>query len=210
MNEKEKVFRSVQEIKLAKGFTIGDYRRLESNLESEQNRRKIAEFIEKRFRERFITPLRSIPKGDRNGFSIVALSCLMIESLGCYRLGWEGTDCKSEPVVKGPRRNDKSRRAFNEILEKGFEGIDYEEFYHKIRCGILHQGETYGGWIIRRRGSLLIDSENRILNANLLLDAVERALVDYTSKLKELNQDDLLWMNLRKKMEYTINHCEKE
>jgi len=210
MNAKERAYHSIQGIELAKGFTIGDYRRLELDLGSEENRRKVAEFIEKRFRERYISPLRSIPKENRNGFSIVALSCLMIESLGCYQLGWEGTHHKSEPR-RDPRNNDKSERAFEEILKKeSFEGIDYKEFYHNIRCGILHQGETYGGWRITRRGNLLIDSENRILNANLLLGAVEKALVDYTSRLKELDQDDLLWMNLRKKMEFIINHCEKE
>jgi hypothetical protein len=60
-------------------------------MESAQDRDGIAKFIHDRFMERYITPLKAVPRGEENGFLMMASTCLLIEGLTAYRHGWEAS-----------------------------------------------------------------------------------------------------------------------
>lgn len=47
-------------------------------------------------------------------------------------------------------------------------GKNSDWFFTDIRCGILHQAETRGGWKIQRKGTLL-DDHNKTMNATVFL-----------------------------------------
>ena len=126
-----------KKIKLASKFTIEDYEQLENDV----NKEGIANFVFNRLSERYLIPLEKVPLKFKNGFSIMANACLLIETYESFIQGWQDT--------KAPRL------PFNSFFkrEEGFKDFKYEarNFYKDVRCGILHQGETKGGWKITRK-----------------------------------------------------------
>jgi hypothetical protein len=119
---------------LAKGFTVRDYRQAVKD----QNATAIADGIRQRFHERYLTPITGTTK---HGFTMMAGACLTIEALESFRQGWSRTD-------KNGRSPETFRLFFDSFDSfKPFRGLD---FYKHVRCGILHQAETTGGWKISR------------------------------------------------------------
>lgn len=181
---------SPDEIELAKGITIQRYRELVAGLKKDE----IANFIMQRFLERYIAPLETEKK---NGFCIMAVCCLMIETLESFYKGW-------------PNTNGKSKSAFRFFFDRNtqlsvFRG-HAQQFYTHVRCGILHQGETTGGWLIWRKGPLF-DPDKKAINATKFLNALKSSLVNYCNDLKRREWDDVLWKNLRKKMDAILKNC---
>jgi len=120
---------------LATGFTVSDYLKARNK----EGRGRIAEGIRLRFSERHIDPITG-PK--KNGFTTMTISCLMIEAVAGFQYGWLHTDGKSQRAF---------RRFFRDTVRfKDFAG-DKIGFYVNIRCGILHQAESTGGWRILRK-----------------------------------------------------------
>jgi hypothetical protein len=169
-----------------------------SNLIINSDKIKIADFVYDRFYERYILPIESLDRNDKNGFSIMAVSCLMIESLVSFKKGWEDTKNKSE-------------KAFQEFLTKEPEFTDFKglskEFYINVRCGILHQSETTSGWKIKRKG-ILYDESTKTINATLFLNRLKKSLENYRQSLKTSEWDSSEWENLRNKIRMIIKNCE--
>src|SRR5271167_2827672 len=89
-------------------------------------------FVRDRLRERYIDPVAKLRPKDKNGFMIIALSCLLIETIESFYQGWTST-------------KDKSKQAFMKFFEcqPRFRSVQAagkaEEFYLDVRCGVLHQ-----------------------------------------------------------------------
>ena len=81
--------REIGKVKLSERVTVAEYLKLEKN----KDQKGIAKFIQDRFTERYIEPLRGC---NTHGFSIMAVSCLMIEALESFRQGWPDTDGKGK------------------------------------------------------------------------------------------------------------------
>ncbi len=158
---------------LASGFTVADYRRA---VEA-RDRTEIADFIHRRFTERYIDPVRN--RNSTNGFTIMAVSCLMIETLESFEKGWLNTRGKGDSPFS---LFFGSHPQFAEF--KPLSG----EFYSSVRYGILHQAETRQGWRIVRQGPLL---KGRTINAEMFLDSLRSALDAYRDQLKELGPGPL-------------------
>ena len=168
---------------LASDVTVSRYRKWEEDKE----KKKIAGFVKKRFCERYIEPFRSNEK--KHGFVMMASACLMIESLESFRNGWG--------------KSPNSSLAFCQFFDRS-EGLvafrgKVADFYKHVRCGIMHQGETTGGWRILRKGTLF-KREILTINATKFLDEVEKSLRVYSDRLASENWDHELWKNFRKKM----------
>lgn len=178
-------------------YTIADY-----NKDCrEENTERLARFIYGRFYERYIEPFEAMPRDKKNGFSIMAIACLMIETLENF---WRGK--KETPAGKGNKYFEsfffRCSQAKNDLAI--FHGLD---FYHQIRCGILHQAETKGGWIIRREGPLL-NKEKKIINATKFLGHLKKYLMWYYEELKKKDfKNDKLWKNFRFKMKAIKENC---
>jgi gamma-glutamylcyclotransferase (GGCT)/AIG2-like uncharacterized protein YtfP len=188
----------MKETLLSSSVTIAKYRQFEANKEQE----RIADFVLERFTERYITSLRG-DHSRKHGFCIMAISCLMIESLESFWRGWPDTSTRG-------RSRDAFCSFFQRCLKQNSElGAFFEHadnFYHGVRCGILHQGETANAWRIRRTGSIL-NSETKTINATKFHYELEKCLQRYCGLLKNLNWDDEVWQNLRKKIKAIIEHC---
>jgi hypothetical protein len=186
--------KSIDDIRLSSSVTVGQYRAWEAQKKSEE----IADFVYQRFDERFLSPFDHLPASLRSGFAQMAICCLMIETLESFYNGWKGTNgIKGEIVFNG----FFARVAhFQEFQGKG--GI----FYTHIRCGILHQAETTGGWLIRRYGSL-VDHTNRVINADKFMKFLRQNLHDYRQELITAKWNDKIWRKCRRKMNAIIEHC---
>lgn len=184
-------------------YTIADYEKDKK----EGNRKRMAEFIYERFNERYIEPFDAIIyKKKKNGFSLMAISCLMIEALETF---WQGLkDSREKENGKNIKGGDFFEAFFshcNELREFGGFG---NKFYKYIRCGILHQAETTGGWKISRKKEVpLLDKATRTINANEFFNQLKKYLKSYRTKLEtqELNSD--IWVKFNKKMEAIISNC---
>jgi hypothetical protein len=66
----------------------------------------------------------------------------------------------------------------------------------------MHQGETTGGWRIRRDTSQLFDAENLVIDATRFLSALEESLRDYCDLLKESPWESEVWGRLQMKMRF--------
>lgn len=186
-------------IKLSTNVTLKKY--LELLNEQEKSKVKIAEFVHERLTERYITPMLHVPKDYKNGFSIMANCCLLIETYQCFQLGLKDT------VARG-KGKEVFRDFFNdEPLFTAFTDMG-ESFYDSVRCGILHQGETKNGWTITRNSSAsLFDKSQLRINANRFIIKLKDTLDNYKVKLIVEDWSTPIWINCRQKIEHIKNNC---
>lgn len=183
-----------EETKLTRsGITIDDYLVMVDNSEKDS----IAELIESRLIERYIDPFE-IKSASKSGFSMMAIACLLIETIDCFKEGVDDT--------RGETKRSFIRFFENEPLFKDFKTRDID-FYHNVRCGLLHQGETKKGWRINRKNDTqLLDGKN--INANLFILNLKSVIRSYTAELKASDfNESRIWTNALRKMEYILNNC---
>ena len=172
---------SYQLTKLSKSCTVARY----LSLQDAKDREAIADFVVERFEERYLVPVGADSK-TKNGFTIMAVSCLMIESLESFRRGWKNTRSKSELAFFS------HWDAFTEFRPVS------GEFYKHVRCGILHQAETTGGWRIIREGPIRVGTT---VNATRFATSLRHVLRNYASSLRAQDWDSETWRAFRKKMD---------
>jgi len=157
-------------------------------MEKAKNAKGISAFIRQRFSERYVNPFDG--NKNKNGFIMMASACLMIEALESFWQGWKKSPNSALAFCQFFHRNSRfaSLRGYS------------QEFYTHIRCGIMHQGESTGGWHIRRDLSILFDSATKTIDATRFLKEMEGSLSDYCAALEAAAWDSGQWKNLRKKM----------
>lgn len=180
---------------LSSRVSVADYKKMEEG----RDQSAITKFIKERISERYINPMRVDPK-KKNGFTIMAISCLLIETLESFFQGWSDT-------------NNKSQSAFCNFFDRnnGFSSFrgEGQSFHKHVRCGILHQGETTGGWHIRRDGPLF-QKKTKTINAKLFHDEIGNVLESYCNELQGSDWSAPIWKSLRKKMHSVCKNCESE
>lgn len=160
------------------------------------DRDKIAEFLRLRFLERYFDTVN----GSANGFLLMAVCCLVVEALESFRQGWATSDRHGE-------------RAFSSFFERypevrSLHGVA-PQFYKHIRCGILHQAETSGGWTLTRKApESLVNVAGKRVNAVKLHSALRTCLDKYITELKHAPITDEIWVNCLTKLYATIRNCE--
>lgn len=178
---------------LSSRVSVADYKKMEES----RDRKAVAEFMRDRMSERYIEPMH-VDLEKKNGFTIMAVSCLLIETLESFIQGW-------------PDTKNKSQLAFCKFFDRngGFYpfGGESQNFYKHVRCGILHQGETTGGWHIRRSGALF-DKRTRTINAKLFHDEVAKVLKCYCTELQNSDWSAPIWQSFRNKMRSVCKNCE--
>lgn len=157
----------------------------------------ISTFIYQRFYQRYIKPFEG--NSHKNGFSIMANCCLLIEAITSFKNGWETTNNKSEAAFKYFFSTEPE---FKEIANK------WKDIYKNIRCGILHQGETTGGFRITRMRKSLFDEDTKKIDATIFLQKMKSVLQNYESRLNEEPWDSEVWDNFRRKMRSVIKNCD--
>jgi hypothetical protein len=176
--------------------TANDYKGWE--LQKDQN--SIANFVFYRLHSRYIKPFQfkdsKYRKEFKNGFSLMASCCLLVETLQSFKNGW------------GDSRNN-SRNAFTQFFnsDNNFPELRNRggDVFEDIRCGILHQGETKNGWSITRGGKVLLNAKQ--IDATIFLHRLEKSLKEYVRLLKTDSWESRTWIKFRKKMSTVISNC---
>ncbi len=177
-------------------ITVKDYARLHGARDG----RRIADMIRLRFTERYLDP--ALDNSKRHGFSILATGCLMVEALESFRKGWKKTSgCPGggAAVFQGFFQTHKEF--------KDLEPVAYE-FYEHVRCGILHQAETSGGWRVHRSSPLFSESGGvRRLSASEFGKGLRVVLDRYAEDLANADWKDPIWKKTRKKLRHICRNC---
>lgn len=189
--------------------TVEDYKKWGNDADGGWSKKP--DFIRRRLFERYIDPVKALDlhrdtKECKHGFYMMAINCLLIETLVSYWRGWETTE--SFKNSSGRQIKGKSAKAFKMFfrIEPRFHVFRSSKFYRNVRCGILHQGETTGGWMIERSGPLF-DGKHRI-NAARFHTELRHTISDYALILKNPPVGTKWRRNFDKKMKATIANCE--
>ena len=182
-------------IYLSPKYQKSDYSELNLSITSpEEDWKKAIEIFTDRMDGRFLNQIRALLSDvSANGFAIMALDCLLIETFLQFEIGKSQT----------PQFNSEQYSAFlMRAFPSAFKNINAaKRFYIDIRCGILHSAQTNGhsrltsdeSYIIYYDGDLLSVSVTKF---SLLLVSYFEA---YKSKLMDSNETNLR-NNFLKKM----------
>ena len=189
-------------MRIAGKYTDKQWATLRKRLQAKPTKRlwdsAFRRFYRMRIDTRYLKPIASILKHDTElgeGFAMVALFCSLLEFLeSCERGDNFHFIGKAKERLKDNEYDEhqasryfknflKTRKPFNEAIP--LELVD--SFYQDVRCGLLHETRTKGGWLISTKESdgALISQENGkiILFRNQLIPALEVYFLEYRKRL---------------------------
>ncbi len=199
------------DMKIAGHHSVADWKAMKKTLEvgkPENWEQAYKTFFVTRIKTRYFEPIRLLQKHGKNegeGFSIVALQCSLIEFLASIRDGviceeLKTKDCSQEGCSGKIIINENyvsSAKIFkkflknNEPFNAGFSSTDKtDSFYSDVRCALLHDARTKGGWKIRAKSnsdaiiSWSGSNQEKILYRNNLQSAFEQYIKNYEEELK--------------------------
>lgn len=182
----------------------GDYLNLNLDLRSSNDDwDKAIKIFEDRIEGRFfsvIDVIKNRQNYNQDGFAIMALECLLIETLMQFREGYDMTP-------RGVNKDKYATFLMRELPEVFPNKTIAEIFYTDIRCGILHSAETKNG------SQLTFNKEDVVerINSNTISVDVEKMTnrvreyyYYYIEELREGN-NNILRDNFLKKMDSICN-----
>jgi hypothetical protein len=152
-----------------------------------------------RLESRFLEPTRAIVPMPLAGFAVLALDCMTIEGIQRMREGRRKQLRQSGRLVTTfLRERDSFRRFFwskDHVPDRESTcPCPACDFYRNVRCGLMHDGETQEGWLVRFGEDELVtevDAHTRALDRNLFHEAVELECARHLAELMEPREDDL-------------------
>jgi hypothetical protein len=179
-------------------WTIDDWKSIDFS--KEEGWQRAIDIFEDRIRGRFLKIVDKIKYHTFSGFAIMALDCLLIETLQQFYEGVEET----------PRRQSGNyfchfltKTSFNEF----FDECKANMYYQQIRNGILHQAQTKGNsriWI--REGTPLVeyadDGNGLLINRNKFHEQLVYEFENYVSRLRQNSPVD---HELRQKFKHKMD-----
>ncbi|WP_419146833.1 hypothetical protein [Pseudoalteromonas 'SMAR'] len=180
-------------VELSSSFSSEDWQELKGS----QDKAQIITVLRHRYSERYFEPFKK--NESKHGFSMMAVSCLVIESLISLKHGWKKT-------------NKPGRVIFEEFFSTSQHLTDFTglgaDFYQHIRCGILHQAETTGGWRIRRGCSLpLVCSDTKVIHATKFLNRLEKEFENFLTELGGQEFASPQWSKVVRKIDHIVANC---
>ncbi len=131
------------------------------------------EFFQTRLELRYLTPIKVLQDHatfQGEGFSILAIQCTLVEFLESTIQGINYRHLRRGETL-GPYEYSSSRDVFASFLVKRepfareFDDELALDFYAGVRCGLLHEARTKGGWRVWAWGldGTVIDRDRRIV-----------------------------------------------
>jgi len=222
-------------IKISPTFFQKDWTDLDLSKNNLEDWKKAIEIFKDRIEGRYFKQIDVLDKNrDRSiglfsGFAIMSLTCLLIETIEQF---WTGNIQSSRKGKTGEMENCFTKlfnSTKNEISNDALTFFNFFQrsgnfksffdtpekaniFYTKIRCGLLHQGQTKGKSLIHIRASepMLnwIDQENISegisVQRRLFVKEVRVVYEKYISELENPNNLNFRRQTLEKKMKYIV------
>ncbi len=190
-------------MQIAPNFAAGEWKLLKLDVAGSPDWEVAITTFDNRIRARYIEPTDLLIAAEKDkmanqcrfGFTVLAIDCLLVETLGAFLDGLEGTD-------------GASRKTFCKFLttRPQFSGEFTpqlaDQFYREFRCGVLHQAEVGGSSKVWSVGPLLQNEGGSLtVNRNTFH---ERLKAEFESYLQELRTpvNEALRTNFRKKMNF--------
>jgi hypothetical protein len=153
--------------------------------------------VEDRIKGRWLSWADKIAEEQFSGFAVLALDCIVLESLWGFIHGTE-VPKRREPEV------------YREMLTGSLFGLTNEQsdsFRKFVRNGLMHDAETRSRWLIEQtmpRDAIIArnDSGDHILNRTKFHQMLKAALEDWLVKLRD--GDQMLLENMSKRMNEVI------
>jgi len=200
--ETEAVHPAPDDMEIAPGYTVGDWKALALGDASSPDWQRAIDIFETRIRRRFIEPVDVLIAHEIGlergafGFAILAIDCLLIESLQGFREGVTDHTGKSGALI---RKFLAERAEFKALFSSEQIAGD---FYKHYRCALLHSGQTDGDFRVRRSGQMIqfVEGKGVDLNRTAFHEAVKRELDRYLDELRA-GSDTNLRNSFRMKMD---------
>lgn len=178
-------------------WTVADYKAIDFN--TEEGWQRAIDIFEDRIRSRYLDVVAEIENMPNSGFAVMALDCLLIETLQQTREG----------VAETPRgMGEKYFVDFltNTAFQFCFDEDKAKKFYTFIRCGILHQAEIKDSSRIRTDSDLPIvqnssAGEGLIINRRKFHCKLVCVFEDFIYTLRNPDDNKEARNNFRKKMD---------
>lgn len=112
------------------------------------------DYFRTRLMLRYLEPIRVLQESGSHqgeGFSIVAIQCTLIEFLESTAQGLQYRYLRKGEKL-GPNEYSSSSAMFTAFLcgrkpfSNTFDETSARDFYVNVRCGLLHEAQTKGGW----------------------------------------------------------------
>lgn len=140
-----------------------------------------------RIEGRFLKPIRAIASdrdlGEFSGFAILALDCLLIETLHQFYNGLNETEGDHSKAFWKFFQN-------SQYFRDSFTKKKASVFYSHFRCGLLHQAQTKKHSLVKIGRPLMIEPVSRVLDNGLIVDrekfhsALESEIKSYLNRLR--------------------------
>jgi hypothetical protein len=190
-------------MQIAQGIDAGDWKRVD--FDSIDGWSRAVDIFERRIRGRFteaadflIADDETRPAVERRwGFAVLAIDCLLVETLEAFRQGMTNTKSQSKALCVAFL---STKPAF---VAAGFDAKLAERFYYEFRCGLHHNGQVFGTGRVWSIGPLLdVDATGRItVNRTAFHKALCRELDHYVADLRG-GKDSRLRDNFKTKMDF--------
>lgn len=181
-------------MEIAPGFTCDDWKALDLSDPINSDWGKAISVLRSRITERYIDPADILidheePKKyseRRFGFTILAIDCLLIETLQAFKEGNEETEWK------------EGKKVFVEFLTQSRNlGVHFskkyaEEFYDSYRNGILHQAQIKENHLVWSIGAVAHEVEGAmVINRTKFHQCLKNDFEEYIKKLSDLKNTEL-------------------
>lgn len=160
---------------ISPNYHYSDWQKLGLNDEGEWN--VAIDIVEDRIKGRFSKWIDQIETSRFSGFAVIALDCLLLETIYGFQQGASTKDTKA---------------AYKSLLTSSFLGFDQataESFTENVRHGVIHDTETRKGWLIEmsRPAEGIVERDSLgtfVLNRIHFHAALKELLDDWLARLR--------------------------
>ena len=192
------MIKNIDKILISPNYSISDW----VQAERDSNWERMTTIFSDRLDGRYLKPIRLIASdqkiGSFSGFSIIALDCLVIETLAQF---YNGTDETTGAHWLAFWSVFKKSNFFTEFTKE-----KTRIFYSHFRCGILHQAQTKKMSLVKINREKMLEPISNKISEGMIVDrikfheALENEIVSYVDKLIDGEQE--LRKNFVKKINF--------
>lgn len=183
----------IDALRISPRFTSNDWYALDR--QSRDDWAKAADMVKDRLDGRFLRYSSNCLRSPYSGFVVLSIDSLLLEALQQFREGVTNGHGMSKLMV--------TRCLEGKRFQPHFDHNARDAYYLDIRCGLLHQAEAKGMWLIRRGQQVLLqsspDSQGYIIDVRRFHKAVRASMNDYFRELRHPGKNELranLWTKM--------------